>query len=212
MLQRLQQGLPRGWFGDDPPVVQALQSGTAWAQTTVYNQITYAALQTRIKTATALFLDIISADFFGTALPRLTNETDAAFRSRILANLFVKGPTRANMSNVLTLLTGKAPTIFEPSNATDSGGWSAGGMYWGATGAWGSPRPYQAFVTVYRPDQSMVSIGEWNTWRLAWGAYGGWSSATPNAITDATLIAAVESTRPLGTVMWMRIANAPVLP
>ena len=212
MLERLRALMPKSWLPVVAPNEEAKLSGPAWALSTAYAQITYIALQTRIKTATDGWLDIISADFFGTALPRLTNETDAAFRSRILANLFVKGPTRANMSNVLTLLTGKAPTIFEPSNATDSGGWSAGGMYWAATGAWGSPRPYQAFVTVYRPDQSMVSIGEWNTWRLAWGAYGGWSSATPKAITDATLIAAVESTRPLGTVMWMRIANAPVLP
>src|ERR1700758_1036086 len=120
-LNRLKALIPRSWFKASPNFDATLQ-GPAWALSNAYAQITYAALQMRIKTATDAYLDIISNDFFGAALPRLGQETDASFRSRILANLFIKGPTRRDMSAVLTVITGRAPTIFEPSNTTDSGG------------------------------------------------------------------------------------------
>lgn len=208
---RLAAGLPARWFPSPSPVLDGLQAGTAWAYNSAYNNLTFVASQTRIKTASGVFLDIISADFFGTSLPRLQNESDEPFRARILANLFAKGPRRQDMVNVLTLLTGKAPTIFEPSNTTDSGGWD-GAFYLDAAGGWGDPRPYQAFLTVYRPDTALVSLAEWDAWRLAWDAYGAWSDASPDAITDAALIAAVESTRALGITVWMRIADAPITP
>ncbi len=176
-----------------------------------YNQLTYTALQTRLASSVGVWLDLASADFFGTTLPRLPNEQDDPFLARIKANLFVKGPTRGNMAQVLTLLTGRAPTIFEPGNVRDSQAWNHG-AYWGAAGGWGSNLPFQSLVTVYRPNQALVSLGEWETWRMAWGAYGAWSSAPPNAITDAALIAAVESTRALGHLVWMRIADGPVTP
>jgi len=212
---RLASGLPARWFASPSPVLDGLQAGSAWAYSSAYNNLTYVAAQTRIKTATGISLDIISTDFFGSNLPRLTNEGDGPFRSSILANLFIKGPTRGNLSAVLQLLTGKAPAIFEPGNTSDSGAWDAQ-FYWDAGvasgGGWGDPLPYQAFLTVYRPDISLVSLAEWDAWRFAWDAYGAWSDATPNAITDAALIAAVESTRALGITVWMRIASSPISP
>jgi hypothetical protein len=212
MLQRLQQGLPIGWFGDNATNVQAIQSGTAWAQANIYNQITYAAMQARIQTATAPFLDIVSQDFFGVGvLPRLPKETDGGFRTRIMANLFVKGPRRADMSAVLNVITGHTPTIFEPSNTADSGGWD-GMFYWDSSfGQWGDPLPYQSFVTAYRPTGGAIDLGEWDA-RLFLDAYGAWSDGTPTSATDAVIIAAVEITRALGTVVWMRIADGPVTP
>jgi hypothetical protein len=212
MLQRLQQGLPIGWFGDNATNVQAIQSGTAWAHANIYSQITYTALQTRIKTATAPFLDIISVDFFGAGvLPRLPNETDGSFRARILGNLFVKGPCRADMNNVLTLVTGRAPTIFEPSNTKDSGGLDSL-FYWDSgLGQWGDPLPFQSFVTAYRPANDTIDLGEWDA-RIFLDAYGAWSEGTPISMTDAAIIAAVESTKALGTVVWLRIADGPITP
>lgn len=211
MLGRLLALMPRRWLPTAPARESAKLAGPAWALSSAYAQLTYVQLQTRIRTATEGWLDIISGDFFGITLPRLTNEKDEPFRARILANLFVKGPRRQDMVNVLTLLTGKAPTIFEPSNTTDSGGWD-GAFYLDAAGGWGDPRPYQAFLTVYRPDTALVSLAEWDAWRFAWDVYGAWSDASPNAITDAALIAAVESTRALGITVWMRIADAPITP
>ncbi len=209
---RIKGLLPFSWFQDATPVVDALMQAPAWALSTNYTQITYAALQQRIKTATDGWLDIVSADFFGTALPRIINETDGAFRARNLANLFVKGPTRANMIAVLTLITGRVPVIFEPSNPTDSGGFDAGGLYWDANGGWGDPMPYQSFVTAYRPIGGAVDLGELDAFTFSWDSWGAWSDGIPTSLTDAAIIAAVEATKPLGTLVWLRIENNPVAP
>lgn len=212
IVARLKSYLPRAWFADDAPILTAVLQGMAWGLSSQYALLTYAGLQTRIKTATDGWLDIISNDFFGTALPRLPNETDAAFRARILANLFVKGPTRHDMSAVLTLITGRTPDIFEPSNTTDSGGWNAQ-FYWDTgVGKWGDPMPYQSLITAYRPTGGLESLMEWDTYRMAWDAYGAWSDNQATNITDAAIIAAVESTRAIGTVVWLRLTDSPVTP
>ncbi|MBN3757235.1 hypothetical protein G3N95_30135 [Paraburkholderia sp. Tr-20389] len=214
IVVRLQQYLPRGWFGDfnNAPNINAVLQGAAWGLSTQYALLTFAALQTRIATATGGWLDLISNDFFGTALPRLQNESDGAFRARILANLFVKGPTRGDMSAVLTLITGRKPDIFEPSNTTDSGGWD-GGFYWDSgVGRWGAPMPYQSLVTAYRPATSALSLGELDSFRWSFDTYGAWSDSPVTSVTDAAIIAAVESTRAVGTVVWLRITNGPVTP
>jgi len=214
MFNRIKALIPRSWFQTSPNFDATLQ-GASWALSSAYAQITYAALQTRIKTASDGFLDLISYDFFGTTLPRLTLEADNAFRSRILANLFVRGPTRADMSTVLTLLTGTMPTIFEPSNTADSGGWD-GRLYWdtgvAAGGGWGDHLPYQSFVTAYRPIGNLISLGELNTYRFGFDTNAYWSDNPPSSLTDAAIIAAVEATRAVGTVVWLRIADAPVSP
>jgi hypothetical protein len=214
IFNRIKTLIPRSWFQASPNFDATLQ-GASWALSSAYTRITYASLQTRIKTASDGFLDLISHDFFGTSLPRLTLETDSAFRSRILANLFVRGPTRADMAKVLTLLTGVAPTIFEPGNTTDSGGWG-GRFYWDAGtavgGGWGDPLPYQSFVTVYRPIGNLISLAELDTVRFGFDENAYWSDNPPSSLTDAAIIAAVEATRAVGTVIWLRIVDAPVSP
>lgn len=211
LAARLKAQIPPSWFKSSPKFDATLQ-GPAWALSTIYSQITYAALQTRIATATDGYLDIIANDFFGANLLRLTNETDGAYRTRILANLFVKGPTRANMSAVLTLITGRTPDIFEPSNTNDSGGWD-GAFYWDTgVGKWGAPMPYQSFVTAYRPLTNAQSLGELDSFRWSWDSYGAWSDQQITSVTDAAIIAAVESTRMTGSIVWMRILDNPVTP
>lgn len=197
--------MPKSWFPVNSPNLSASMQGPAWALSTVFANITYIALQTRIKTATDGWLDIISGDFFGTNLPRLTNEIDSAFRSRILANLFVRGPTRDCMVNVLALLTGRAPDIFEPSNTTDSGGWD-GSIYWDVQGKWGDPLPYESFVTAYLPSVGLIDLGEWDE-LIYWDTNGFFSDASQTAINTAVIISAVESTRVIGTLIWLRIST-----
>ena len=206
ILARLRALLPKSWFPISAPNLDASLAGAAWAFSSAYAQQTYIRLQTRIKTATDGWLDMISGDFFGSALPRFVNETDGAFRARILANLFVKGPTRKCMYNVLYLLTGRAPIIFEPQNATDTGGYD-GGAYYDIAGGWGDPAAYQSFVTVYRPLGTSSDLGEWDEYTFSYDTFGAYSDTTYDDITDAALIAAVESTKALGTVVWMRISN-----
>lgn len=212
IFSRLRGSLPASWFPEPAPVADALLNAPAWALSSNYAQIAYAKLQTRIATATDMWLDVISNDFFNGTLPRAANEGDGAFRARIQANLFVKGPTRGNMKAVLTLLTGRAPTIVEPSNPNDTGALDTTTLYWDAAGCMGDALPYQSFVTAYRPIGSAQDIGEWDTYRSAWDAYGGWSDLSVSGLTDAAIIAAVEATRPLGYIVWLRIANNPVTP
>jgi len=207
MFARLKALFPRSWFQGAPNFNATLQ-GPAWALANAYAQITYAALQARIRSATDGYLDLISNDFFGAGLPRLAQESDNSFRARILANLFVKGPTRRDMSAVLTLITGRKPAIFEPGNPTDSGGWN-GGMYFDHAGGWGDPLPFQSFVTAYRPVVGSVSLGELSTYRFNFDTNAYWSDAQPGSITDAAIIAAVETTRALGSIVWLRILNQP---
>lgn len=210
LFNRLKALIPRSWFGLSPNFDATLQ-GPAWALSSNYAQITYAALQTRIKSATDGYLDLIACDFFGIALARNVLESDGAFRARILANLFVKGPTRKDMRTVLTLITGKAPVIFEPGNTADSGGWD-GGFYFDREGGWGDPLPYQSMVTAYRPIGGIVSLGEWDANRFSFDADAWWSDEQPDSITDTAIVAAVEATRALGTTVWLRIADGPVTP
>lgn len=214
LFQRLRALLPASWFPSESPTVDAVLQAPAWALSSNYAQIQYAKLQARIQTATDGWLDILSHDYFNGALPRYPNETDAAFRARIQANLFIQGPTRADLANVLTLLTGRAPLIFEPSNPADSGGWD-GGLYWDVSptgGGWGDPLPYQSLVTAYRPQGGAQDLGEWDAYTFSWDSYGAWSDAALTRVPDSAIIAAVEATRALGTVIWLRIADNPVTP
>jgi hypothetical protein len=80
---RLQNWLPNGWF---PTIngtrIFATLTGFSAALSKVLAQINYTKLQTRIKSATDGFLDLISWDFFGPELPRNGAETDNAYRIR----------------------------------------------------------------------------------------------------------------------------------
>jgi len=176
---RLKQLIPKSWFGSSSPYLDAVLQGYASAASWIYTLYYYAKLQTRIRTATDGWLDMISADFFGSALPRAANQSDASFKARILANLFRERGTRNAVTRVLVDLTGRVPHLFEPSRPADTGAYgtfiNAGligaSMGYGVAGGYGSLLlPYQAFVTAYRP----TGAGVPNV-----AGYGTYNSATP---------------------------------
>ena len=210
MFNRLKALIPASWFKTSPNFDATLQ-GPALALALNWALVMYARLQMRIKTAVDGFLDIVSLDYFGTSLPRLTQEGDNSFRNRILVNLFIKGPTRRDMINVLVALTGRQPAVFEPNNATDTGGYD-GGAFFDHEGAWGDPLPFQSFVTALRPATGNESLGEYDTVREWLDVGGYYSDPNPEAVSDAAIYAAVEATRALGTIVWLRIADNPVSP
>jgi len=77
-------------------------------------------------------------------LPRNPGEPDTAFRTRIQARIFLEKGTRNGMIKALTLLTGRAPKIFEPARPLDTGAYNAGILAYGAAGGYGSLQlPYQ---------------------------------------------------------------------
>jgi hypothetical protein len=214
-LNRLQSYLPRGWFGDltQTPVLNGLLSGLASVFASMYALLMYFRLQARIATATDGWLDIISADFLGSTLPRRTNESDTSFRNRIVVNIFRQRTTRAAVIRVLTDLTGRAPTIVEPQRPSDTGAYRIPTSGYGVAGAYGSLLlAYQAFVTAYRP------IGTGIPYVAGYGSSpSGYSVASrgeyadlsmvQTAVSDADIYAAIASVLPVATIAWSRISN-----
>ena len=101
MLSRLKSLLPFGWFGDNNPIRDALLWGYAEALSWGFTLYLYAKAQTRIKTATDGWLDIIGLDFFGNSLIRYAGQLDASYRNRILINIFRERATRQDRKSVV---------------------------------------------------------------------------------------------------------------
>lgn len=214
MTSRLRAVLPPGWFGDDAPVLNAALAGFGAIWAPVFGLWAFLVEQTRIGTATGFWLDIISADFFGSGLPRRAAEGDAAFRTRILREMFRERGTRAAVVAVLTDLTGRAPAVFEPARPADTGGYTVGGFGYGAAGGWGSLLlSFQFFVTAYRG--SSAGIAGVDGWGGGLGGYGAGAikyaglAMIEGLVTDADIDAAVASVIPEATIAWTAIADNP---
>lgn len=212
MFDRIKQLLPqRAWFTDATPVLDALIAGIASGLDYAKQLIDYVRLQTRIMTATDGNLDMIASDFFGLGLSRKPNQSDASFRARILASLFLEKTTRRSMAGVLKALTGREPVIVEPTRPLDTGAYGANLSGYGMAGAYGSLTcPWQAFVGVYRPAGTGVPfVGGWG---IPVGGYGvpsqiEWAPAAValSQITDADIYHAIDATKAAGTTVWVRI-------
>lgn len=215
VFSRLKGLLPSRWFGsstDSVPYIDAVLTGIGNALSFIYALYGFAKLQTRILTATGGWLDVISADFYGAALPRQTGETDASFRSRILANLFREKGTRHAIVLTLTQLTGRPPIIIEPTRPADCGGYGAPNCGYGVAGAYGSLQlPYQAFIIAFRPfsAEGLAGMGGYGTPAAGYSVAGGYSSLSliTAGVSDAAIFAAVDAVKPAGTIAWVRISS-----
>ncbi|MCU4159392.1 hypothetical protein AiwAL_04645 [Acidiphilium sp. AL] len=212
MRARLKAVLPARWFGDATPVLDLLLGGLAALWATLYSLIGLVRAQARIATASGPFLDIAALDYFGTALARRAGETDEAFSTRIRANLLMPRATRAALIGALAELTGRTPVVFEPFNATDTGGYGTNMLGYNTVGGYGSLMlPYQCFVTAYRPVVAVsgndggynLGPGGYNAAPLAWSDL----SDDPGLMTDSDICAAIVSVLPVNAVAWVRISN-----
>ena len=210
MLSRLKSLLPFGWFGDNNPILDALLWGYAQALSWGFSLYLYAQAQTRIKTASDGWLDIIGLDFFGNNLLRVAGQLDSSYRNRILINIFRERATRYGMAQVLFDLTGRWPVIVEPAKPDDCGclGLTLG---LGVSGPIGSTScPYQAFVTAYRPLGN--GAANWPGVTTNWFGLSTTSGLLPSSqlfpeVSDADIVAAIEATKVYGTTVWYRITN-----
>jgi hypothetical protein len=205
-VTRLKAVLPTQWFPDETPVLDTVLAGLATAWASLYALLAAVGLQSRIATATGMFLDGASADFFGGGLPRRTGELDDPFRQRIQQELVREHATRAAVVSVVTDLTGWAPTIFEPARVSDTGGYTTPAFAYGAAGAWGSLNlPFQVFVTARRAQGAGIAnvAGYGTAGPLARASL---ASAT-GQVTDADIYAAIASVMPTATQAWTRITN-----
>lgn len=214
MLGRLQAAMPSRWFGGSSAVVTAVLAGFAFALSWLYSLYQYVQLQTRIATATGAWLDIAAQDFFGTGLPRLTNEFDDQYRARIRSALFVEHGTRNAIYYTLLRLTGRAPVIFEPSRPADTGGYGGAGLVpmglaYGMAGGYGSLQmQYQALVQAYLPSTAGIPLVA--GYGVPTGAYNTPSRAEYTTLANAqesvalqAIFNAVEAVRPAGTTVWV---------
>lgn len=212
MFGRLKSLLPVGWFSDSNPLLDALLWGYAQSIAWGYALYLYAKAQTRIKTASDSWLDLIALDFFGSNLIRYSAQTDTSYLNRILINIFRERTTRHGMEQVLFDLTGRSPVVIEPARPQDVGGLGIN-FYLGSSGPGllGSVvSPYQAFVTVYRP--LGMGAGSWPGIHTNWFGLGQTSGLIPSSqmtpqVTDADIVAAIEATKPIATTVWYRITS-----
>jgi hypothetical protein len=222
VLARLRAVLPARWFPDSAPILDGLLSGLAAGWSWVYQQLHYVQAQTRIATATGIWLDIIAQDYFGARLVRRAGQSDPALRSAIRRELFRERGTRGAIVAVLRDLTGRPPLIFEPAHPADTGGYTTssggggggggGGVAYGSAGGWGSlALPFQCFVTAYRPlGGGIAMVGGWCS---GGGAYGQGAieyaslAMVQTQVTDEDIYNAVADVLPIATIGWTKIAD-----
>jgi len=182
VVNRLLALLPPWFPAGAATVLEAVLQGSAWVLSQVYTLIGFARAQTRISTASAGWLDLISYDFFGRSLLRLTNEADFAFATRIKANLLQPAATRPALITALMRLTGRSPVVIDPWRPGDCGAYGYGGLGYGVAGYYGSlSMPAQTFLVVYRP------------------AGGG--------VSDAGIYQVIVNTIPAGAIAWSALSN-----
>src|SRR3954447_25239515 len=102
---RLRSLLPKGWFSDDAPILDAVLGSFAEPWAWLSQTLTYVGLQTRIETASDRWLDLIGADFFGLSLQRGSNEPDETYRARIKSNVLIGAGTRQSLIDGVGKLT-----------------------------------------------------------------------------------------------------------
>ncbi len=211
MLARLKMVLPARWFSDTTPVLDALLTGLASAWSGLYTLLGYVQAQTRIATATGIFLDIASADYLGGSLPRRVSEADSAYSARIRSNLISPRATRSGLVQCLTNLTGRAPVVFEPLNATDTGGYNINLGYNCAGGYGCANLPYQFFLTTYWPNNTPISDAGF--YGVGPGGYGtapmfyADTAEFAGTVSDAEIYAAVAAIVPTCSIAWTQISN-----
>jgi hypothetical protein len=219
LTSRLWAVLPKRWFAEQSPNLEALLNSIAVPWVWLYDLIMYVISQTRLSTATDEWLDLVAADYFGGALNRKVNEADFSYRSRIKAALMQEAATRPAVTAALESLTGLPPVIFEPGNCRDTGSYGGftgmpqmpgTGMAYGQIGGWGSLQlPLQFFVTATRPITPVV--GMLAGYATSAGGYGEGSfsyvdlSQLPGHVTDQDIQTALFNLLPVNAVAWLRI-------
>jgi hypothetical protein len=229
IANRLRSVIPASWFPDPATNEWGFLQGFANMASWAYGLIAFAKLQTRISTASGIFLDIMALDFFGRGYGR-AGQTDTAFRAGIKKEILRPRGTRPAVIQAVTDLTGHAPVVFYPNLSSDTGGYGitntgAGGFVcgYGVSGRYGSMlMPYQALVDIQRPSQSGIAFvpGYGVTSTASSFSIGGYGVASEyataaqvtGAVTDAQIYARVASIIPEGVIAWVGLSGASPFP
>lgn len=218
---RLRSVLPARWFGDATPVLDNLLNALATGWAYMFELLGYTQRQTRITSASDVWLDLVALDFFGPGLPRARGQSDQTFRPVVLRNILRSLGTRAALISAISDLTGRAPQVFEPRNTTDTGGYGSlavtgsilgGGCGYCLKGGWGSlSLPYQCFVTAFRPH--INGVANLSGWRMPMAGYGQGAleyvgaDTAQGQIPDSEILAEIVRAVPVGVVVWTNISS-----
>lgn len=122
IFKRIRSTLPQSWFPSSSenatPVLDGILTGLAWPWAMLYSLLEYTNNQTRLDTSSGNFIDLAASDYFGSTLPRLTNESDSSYINRIKQEFFVKRNTREAFEAVKAADT-TIEKITEPWSAVD---------------------------------------------------------------------------------------------
>ena len=218
---RLRSVLPPRWFGEITPVLDTLLSGIAAGWEYSHRLLRYARAQTRLATASGVWLDLIAWDFFDNKLSRTLGQSDDSFRTVIRRNILRPRGTRGAVISALADLTGRLPIMFEPRNTADTGGYGqvsssgtalGGGDGYCTGGGWGSlALPFQCFVTAFRPTgNGVANVSGWCLNEAGYGI-GALEYADLDIIhghvSDRDIEAVLTHTAPVGVVLWLNIKS-----
>ena len=205
-VRRMRAVMPKGWFSDTAAVLDGVLGAVGAAWQSIYALILTVIELARISTATGLFLDLISTDFFASDLPRVVGESDVSFRLRIQQELLRTRATRAALDLALYQMTGLHPSIVEPARPQDTGAYNVGGAGYGVAGAWGDLLlSNTCFVTAYRPvGRGIANLAGYGTGGPV--VYGDLDMVATE-VTDASIFACAARVLPLGCTAWLRIAG-----
>lgn len=215
---RLRSLLPKGWFPDAAPNLDAILASLATTWSWIAALICAVRSQSRLETASGLWLDFAARDYLGTALARKIGESDTAFRQRISDSILLRTTTRLALTTGISRLTGYTVRVFEPARCADTGAYGATDLAsiaapcafsYGECGGWGSlTATNQIFITISTSPQAGEPrpSGYCNIT----GGYGGGSiffnqlETVRNRIADIAVIALIHRLIPVNCIAWTR--------
>lgn len=208
-IKRIKQDSLAPWFGDDTPNLDAFLTAFATSGAFIYQLKEYLKAQTRIKTSTGFFLDLVAKDYFGDKLLRRQNENDDSYRNRILANLILERATRTGLYQALLTLTGRAPILFEPWNVQDTNALN-GNCYLNNNYLGGSVSDYAytGFIIAYRPKANGQASGGLNRTDYALNGNIFLEKAdNQTTVTDQDILDTVQRFKAEGVQVWTLILD-----
>jgi len=217
IVERVKRLIPGRWFAWAAPLRDASLGGLADNAAWCYQWMVFIRQQSRIATASGIFLDLISYDYLRRTLLR-AGADDTTFRIKIINAILAERVTRLGMMNALTQLLNIPPFIFEPWNPFDAGGYGEGNFAYGQSGGWGSLQlPGQVFIKVSRAGLRSTGVPNVEGWGGFVGGYGAGAiqyisvDTAEIGVTDQDIYDTIVRTKPTGLIVWTQVGTEVLL-
>ena len=211
IVNRVKRLIPTRWFAFVAPYRDAVLGGLADVAAWSRYLIDYDRRQSRLATASDIWLDIFCYDYLRRHLLR-SGASDDVFRAKIRATILQERVTRNGMTNAITTLVGVAPKIIEPWNTGDCGAYDMPNWGYGLAGAWGSIQlPGQVFMKISRSGVGPTGVPNVGGYDFGIGGYGAGSieyvgsAISQIGITDQDIYDIINTAKPTGVTAWTQI-------